>query len=53
MPPILSARKPEPIRLNAETQHQRQHFGAARHAKTEIAAIGDVKTRYLWQAIPN
>jgi hypothetical protein len=26
---------------DAETQHQRQHFGAARHAIAEIVAIGD------------
>ena len=26
---------------DAEAQHQRQHFGAARHAVAEVAAIGD------------
>ncbi len=34
--------KPEAMRLTMPNrQHDRQHFGAARHAVTEIAAIGD------------
>ncbi len=41
-PPMRSAMKPKPMRLTMPAgQHQRQHLRAARHAVTEIAAIGD------------
>ena len=39
---MRSATKPERDAADdAEAEHQRQHFGAARHAVAEVAAIGD------------